>query len=84
MFNVVAIAILLSIIMVLYRLIKGPEVYDRILAANVIGTKAVVLLALIGFIYGRPDFMDIALVYALTNFIATTAFLKYKEFGRLD
>lgn len=84
MFEIVAIAILLSIILVLYRLIKGPEVYDRILAANVIGTKAVVLLALLGFIYERPAFLDIALVYALTNFIATTAFLKYKEFGRLD
>jgi len=83
-FEIVAIAILLSIILVLYRLIKGPEVYDRILAANVIGTKAVVLLALLGFIYERPAFLDIALVYALTNFIATTAFLKYKEFGRLD
>ncbi len=84
MFKIVAIAILLSIILVLYRLIKGPEVYDRILAANVIGTKAVVLLALIGFVYERPHFLDIALVYALTNFIATTAFLKFKEFGRLD
>ncbi|MGR3317427.1 MAG: monovalent cation/H+ antiporter complex subunit F [Candidatus Anammoxibacter sp.] len=84
MFKIVAVIILLATIMVLYRLIKGPEVYDRILAANVIGTKAVVLLALIGFIYGRPNFLDLALVYALMNFIATTAFLKYKEFGRLD
>lgn len=84
MFEIIAIIILLATIMVLYRLIKGPEVYDRILAANVIGTKAVVLLALIGFIYERPNFLDLALVYALTNFIATTAFLKYKEFGRLD
>ncbi len=84
MFKIVAIIILLSTILVLYRLIKGPVVYDRVLAANVIGTKAVVLLALIGYIYERPNFLDLALVYALTNFIAITAFLKYKEFGRLD
>jgi len=83
-FSIVSIIILLSTILVLYRLIKGPVVFDRVLAANVIGTKAVVLLALIGFIYERPNFLDLALVYALTNFIATTAFLKYHEFGRLD
>ena len=84
MFKIVAVIILLATIMVLYRLIKGHEVYDRILSANVIGTKAVILLALIGFIYERPNFLDLALVYALMNFIATTAFLKYTEFGRLD
>lgn len=69
--------------LVLYRAIKGPRLYDRALAVNVIGTKTVVLLALIGFIYDRPYFLDIALVYALINFIATIAILKYRETGGL-
>jgi len=69
--------------LVLYRAIKGPMLYDRALAVNVIGTKTVVVLALIGFIYNRPYFLDIALVYALINFIATIAILKYSETGGL-
>lgn len=69
--------------LVLYRAIKGPMLYDRALAVNVIGTKTVVVLALIGFIYDRPYFLDIALVYALINFIATIAILKYSETGGL-
>ena len=69
--------------LVLFRAIKGPRLYDRALAVNVIGTKTVVVLALIGFIYDRPYFLDIALVYALINFIATIAILKYSETGGL-
>lgn len=84
MFSVAAVIIILAMMLVLYRAIHGPRVCDRILAVNVIGTKTVVLLALIGYIYERPHFMDIALVYALINFIATIAFLKYRETGRLD
>lgn len=84
MFNIAAIAIVLAAFLILYRAIKGPRMYDRALAINVIGTKTVVILALIGFIYKRPHFLDIALVYALINFIATFAILKYIERGRLD
>ncbi len=84
MFEVAAIAILIAVFLALYRAVKGPRVCDRVLAVNAIGTKTVVLIALTGFIYGRPHFMDIALVYALINFIATIAFLKYREMGRLD
>ncbi len=84
MFESAALAIILSAILVLYRGIRGPRICDRVLAINVIGTKTVVLIALIGFIYERPHFMDIALAYALINFIATIAFLKYREMGRLD
>ena len=84
MFEIAAIVIVLGAILVLYRAIKGPRVYDRALAVNIIGTKTVILLALIGFIYERPHFLDIALVYALINFIATIAFLKYMETGGLD
>ncbi|HDH05666.1 MAG TPA: cation:proton antiporter [Nitrospirae bacterium] len=84
MFDAAAAVIVLAAILVLYRAIKGPRIYDRVLAVNVIGTKTVVLLALTGFIYERPQFLDIALVYALMNFIATIAFLKYRETGGLD
>lgn len=84
MFDAAAMVIVLAAILVLYRAIKGPRIYDRVLAVNVIGTKTVVLLALIGFIYERPHFLDIALVYAIMNFIATIAFLKYRETGGLD
>lgn len=82
MFEGAGAAILLAMILSLYRALAGPTVYDRALAANVIGTKTVVFLALIGFIYARPHFLDIALVYALINFIATIAILKYIESER--
>lgn len=84
MFDLAGIVIILAAVLVLYRAIVGPLIFDRILAANVIGTKTIVLLALIGFMYDRPHFLDIALVYALINFIATLSFLKYIETGRLD
>lgn len=84
MFEVAAYLILFAAVLATYRAIKGPRVCDRVLAVNAIGTKTVILLALIGYIYERPHFLDTALVYALINFIATIAFLKYREMGRLD
>lgn len=84
MFEVSAIVIILAIFLVLYRLIKGPKIFDRLLAVNVIGTKTVILIALVGFIYSRPNFLDIAIVYALINFIATFAILKFSSEGGLD
>ena len=84
MFEVSAIFIILAIVIVLFRAIKGPKVYDRILVVNVIGTKTVILIALVGFIYERPHFLDIAIVYALINFIATFAILKFGSEGGLD
>ncbi len=84
MFGIAALAIVVAAAMVLYRGIKGPRVYDRLLAINSMGTKTVILIALIGYIYERPQFLDVALVYALINFVGTIAFLKYRETGRLD
>ena len=84
MFEAAAILIIFAVLLALYRGVKGPTIYDRVLAVNVIGTKTVVLLAIIGFINERPHFLDIALVYALINFIATIAILKYMETGGLD
>ena len=83
MLEAAAAIMVLAMALVLYRAVKGPTLYDRALAVNVIGTKTVVILALIGFIYDRPYFLDIALVYALINFIATIAILKYSETGGL-
>ncbi len=84
MFDIATIVVILAIMITLYRTIKGPTIYDRVLAANAIGTMAVVILVLIGFAYGRPHFLDLAVVYTLINFVATIAFLKYREMGRLD
>jgi len=76
-FLAVVITIVIASIAVLYRAIEGPGVFNRILGVNVIGTKTIVLLVLIGFIYERPDFFDIALVYTLLNFIMTIAAARY-------
>ena len=69
MFVAAALAILATMAMALARALLGPTVYDRILAVNMIGTKTVLLIAVMGFLAGRPDFLDLALVYALINFI---------------
>ena len=84
MFYVATISILISFILVLTRLFLGPTLYDRVLALNAFGTLAVLMISVVGFLFGRPDFLDIALLYALLNFIGTIAILKffrYKEIG---
>ncbi len=83
LYSVSIMAVLLGAAMALVRALKGPRTVDRVLAVNVLGTKTVIVIALIGFLYGRPHFLDLALIYALINFIATIAFLKYLEKGRL-
>jgi len=71
-------------VIALVRLFLGPTQYDRILAVNMFGTKMVLLLAVLGFLNGRPDFLDIALVYALINFISTIAILKFFRYWTLQ
>ena len=83
MFTTASMVIIIAVFLALYRALAGPTVFDRVLATNVIGTKTVVLLALIGFVYERPHFLDIALVYALINFIMAIAILRYFESGHL-
>jgi multicomponent Na+:H+ antiporter subunit F len=82
-YAITAIAILVSIAFALSRAILGPTSYDRILSVNAIGTKTVLLIGVGGFLAGRPDFLDLALVYSLVNFIGTLAVLKYFKFGTL-
>ena len=83
MFVVAAIAILIAMLLAIVRAALGPTIYDRILAVNVFGTKALLLIAVMGFLTGRPDFLDIAMVYALINFIATIAIMKFFRFAHL-
>lgn len=83
MFAVATIGILVAMAMALTRALLGPTVYDRVLAVNTFGTKTVLLIAVLGFLTGRPEFLDLALVYALINFIGTIAVLKFFEFGDL-
>lgn len=83
MFTAATIAILVTMAMALARALLGPTVFDRVLAVNSFGTKTVLLIALLGFLGGRPDFLDISMVYALINFIGTIAVLKFLKFGDL-
>lgn len=71
------IAILIGIVLLLLRALVGPTLYDRILAVNSIGAKTVLVIGLLGFVMGRPDFLDIAMLYTLINFVATIAILKF-------
>jgi multicomponent Na+:H+ antiporter subunit F len=82
MFGVVIAAILAAMVLALVRAFAGPSLYDRILAGNTFGTKTVLLIGLMGFITGRPDFLDIALLYALINFAATLAILRFFSYRR--
>ena len=71
--------ILVTMVLALVRALKGPTAYDRVLAVNMFGTKTVLLIAVIGFLTGRPDFLDLGLVYVLINFIGTIAILKFVQ-----
>jgi multicomponent Na+:H+ antiporter subunit F len=75
------IAILVAMGLALLRTLLGPTVWDRILAVNSFGTKTVLLIALIGAFEGRTDYLDVALLYALINFIGTVALMNYSEFA---
>ena len=77
MYIVVTLATLITMGLALVRAVLGPSVYDRVLAVNMFGTKTVLLLSVIAFLAGRPDFLDLALTYALINFIGVLAVLDY-------
>ena len=83
MFTVTTIAILVAMLLALSRALLGPTLYDRILAVNTFTTITVVFIAVFGFLTERPEFLDIALVYALINFTTTIAVLKFFEYGDL-
>jgi multicomponent Na+:H+ antiporter subunit F len=83
MFSVAAIALLVTLALALVRAVAGPTVYDRALAANTVGTVALLLLAVMGFVSGRPEFLDLAIVYGLLNVVGTVAILKFFRYGDL-
>ncbi len=83
MFAAAATAILVALLLVVARAIKGPTVFDRVLAGNSVGTLAIMLLAVFGFMTGRPEFLDIGLTYGLLNIIGTLAVLKFFRHGDL-
>ena len=83
MFSAAMVGVLATMLLALIAAVRGPTVYDRILAVNMFGTKTVLLIAVSGFLSGRPEFLDLALVYALVNFIGTVAVLKFVRFGSL-
>ena len=83
MFAAAMVGVLVTMLLALVAAVRGPTVYDRILAVNMFGTKTVLLIAVAGFLAGRPEFLDLALVYALVNFIGTIAVLKFSRFGSL-
>lgn len=83
MFAAAAVALVVSLALVLVRAILGPTVFDRLQAGNTVGTIAMLLLAVIGFLTGRPDFLDIAITYGLLNIIGTIAVLKFFQRGDL-
>jgi multicomponent Na+:H+ antiporter subunit F len=80
---IAGVVVLFAILLVLVRAFVGPTIYDRILAMNTMGTKTVIFVALLGFITRRPEFLDIALLYAILNFLGTIAILKYVKHRRL-
>lgn len=83
MFAAASLALLVALALVLARAILGPTVFDRAQAGNTIGTVAILLLAVLGFLTGRPDFLDLALVYGLLNVVGTIAVLKFFRYGDL-
>ena len=76
-------ALLVGVMLALARAALGPSVFDRLQAANTIGTAAMLLLALMGFFTGRPEFLDLALTYGLLNVIGVIAVLKFFRQGAL-
>lgn len=83
LFIVPTIAIVVTMMLALVRAWRGPTVLDRLLAANMVGTKTVLLIAVSGFLVGRPEWLDLALLYTLINFAGTLAVCRFSRFGSL-
>lgn len=79
MLTAAGMAVLVSMALAVLRGLLGPSVYDRVLAMNMFGTKTVLLISVVALLYGRPDFLDLALAYALINFIGVLAILQFVQ-----
>jgi len=82
MLAAVTLALLVTVALALVRAALGPSVFDRLQAASTIGTCAMLLLALLGFLDERPEFLDLALTYGLLNVIGVIAVLKFFHLGK--
>jgi len=80
MFVVAMTGIIITMALALVRVLRGPTAFDRILASNMFGTKTILLISVSGFLTGRPDWLDLALLYALVNFAGTLTVLKFVRF----
>lgn len=74
------VAVLATMVLALCRAFLGPSLYDRILAINMFGTKTVLFITVLSFVHGSAHYLDIALVYALINFLGTLAVLRAGQF----
>jgi multicomponent Na+:H+ antiporter subunit F len=83
MFAAAMLALLVALGLVLVRVLRGPTVFDRVIAGNSVGTLSVLILAVMGYVFGRPAFIDLAITYALLNVIGTIAILKFFRYGDL-
>ena len=84
MYVIAMAAVLVTMALALARARLGPTVFDRILALNMFGTKTVLLIAVIGFLTDRPEFLDVGVLYALMNFIGMVALLRFSKYGHFD
>ena len=82
-FVIAMLGVLITMVLALVRAFKGPTVFDRVLAANMFGTKTVLLIAVSGFLTGRPEWLDLALLYAMVNFTGMIALLRFSKFSNL-
>ncbi len=82
MFLVASFAVLFIMALALLRAFLGPTLFDRILAVNMFGTKTVLLVAILGVVTDQSSFLDIAIVYALINFVGIIALLRFFEYSR--
>lgn len=83
MFTVAALAVIAAMVLAVVRVLRGPTLFDRVLAGNSVGTLAILFLAVLGFVNDRPEWLDIALVYGVLNLIGTIAILKFFRHGDL-
>lgn len=83
MFTAAALAVIAALVLVVIRVLRGPTLFDRVLAANSVGSLAIIFLAVLGFLNGRPEWLDIAITYGVLNLIGTLAILKFFRHGDL-
>lgn len=83
MFVVGALAVIVALVLVVVRVVRGPTLFDRVLAGNSVGTLAIIFLSVLGFLNGRPEWLDLGITYGVLNLIGTLAILKYFRHGDL-